>query len=131
MKNDKFSRFLFSSACIYDGLLGIFYFIMPRQVYDWLGAILPNHIAYVQFPALLLIVFAIMFFNIARDPHGNRHLFIYGILMKLSFSIVVIIHWIDGTITDMWKPMALIDLLFAVLFYFAYRGITVRKIQTA
>ena len=129
MINDKFSRYVFGAACIYDGLLGILYFTMPRQIYDWLGAIFPNHIAYVQFPALLLIVFAIMFFNIARDPQGNRNLFIYAILMKLSFSIVVTIHWINATITDMWTPMALVDFLFAVLFYFAYRRLTVRKMQ--
>lgn len=130
MKNATFSRYVFGAACIYDGLLGILYFVMPHQIYDWLGAIFPNHIAYIQFPALLLIVFSVMFFNIARDPHENRNLFIYGILMKLSFSIVIIIHWINGTITDMWKPMALADLLFAVLFYFAYKEVTTRKIQT-
>jgi len=131
MKNNKFTSYVFGIASIYDAMLGIFFFLIPRQVYDWTGAILPNHIAYVQFPALLLIVFAIMFFNVARNPQHNSNLFIYSILMKLSFSIVVIAHWIDGTITDMWKPLASIDLVFAVLFYFAYREVMVKKFHTA
>ena len=32
----------------------------------------PNHWAYVQFPAALLVIFGLMFVAIAQDPVANR-----------------------------------------------------------
>jgi hypothetical protein len=42
----------------------------------------PNHPAYVQFPAALLIIFVLMFVTIARDPARFRHLIPFGVLLK-------------------------------------------------
>ena len=80
----------------------------------------PNHIGYVQFPALLLLVFAWMFFQIARAPLQRRPLIPYGIGLKAAYVLVVLGHWLTAGIPGMWKPFAVFDFLWALLFVMAY-----------
>jgi hypothetical protein len=75
---------------------------------------------YVQFPAALLLIFALMFLAIARDPVGRRHLIPYGILLKVSYCGVVFFHWFTAGVPYMWKPFAVIDIVFLALFGWAY-----------
>ena len=51
----------FLLAAAYDGVLGIAFIIAPGSIFAMYGVEPPNHMAYVQFPAMLLILFAIMF----------------------------------------------------------------------
>jgi hypothetical protein len=74
----------------------------------------------VQFPAALLIVFALMFIAIAREPVRNRNLIPYGILLKVSYCSIAFYHWSVGGIPGMWKPFAVFDLVFLILFGLAY-----------
>ena len=76
----------------------------------------PNHWAYVQFPAALLLIFALMFVAIARNPNKNKDSIIYGILLKLSYSGITIGYWLAEGIPALWKPFAVIDLVMAALF---------------
>ena len=80
----------------------------------------PNHPGYVLFPAALLIIFAIMFLSIALNPAANRNLIPYGVLLKVAYCTIVFRFWIQEGIPDMWKPWAVADLVFLVLFYWAY-----------
>lgn len=111
---------LFAIAALYDGLLGIVFVFAAGPVFDWFQVAPPNHIGYVQFPALLLIVFAIMFAAIARQPALNRDLIPYGIMLKLSYAGTVLFYWIAADLPFMWKPFAIADLAFAALFVWAY-----------
>ena len=76
-----------------------------------------------QFPAGLLIIFALMFVSIARDPIAKRGLIPYGMLLKLTFCGVSIGHWLIGGIPSMWKPFAIADLVFLVLFVVAWNAL--------
>lgn len=131
MKTHKLARYVFIAACIYDGLLGLAFLLVPRMVYDLFKVEYPNHMGYIQFPALLLIIFSIMFWDIAKDPEHNRNLIFYSILMKLAYASVVLAYWIGSYIPDMWKPFALADIVFAVLFYYVYKGATAIDLQKA
>jgi len=82
-----------------------------------------NHFGYAQFPGALLIVFALMYLAIARRPVANRNLIPYGMLLKVSYCGVVFYHWLSAGIPGMWKPFAVIDLVFLILFAWAYRAI--------
>jgi len=95
--------------------------MVPMQLFAAAKIAPPNHIGYVQFPALLLVVFAIMFFNIARDPKANRNLMLYGILLKISYCSVVFPHWLVGNVPFIWVPFACFDLAFLVVFIVAHR----------
>jgi hypothetical protein len=113
------SRLLFAIAAVYDGVLGLLFLIFPTTVFGWFNVAPPNHPGYVQFPAALLIIFALIFLDIARDPVRRRSLIIYGILLKISYSGLVFFYWATAGVPDMWKPFAFADLLFLLLFVWA------------
>ena len=123
MKNRKAIKALFAVAAAYDGILGLAFLVAHVAIFDWFKVTPPNHAAYVQFPAAMLVTFGLMFAAVARDPLANRNLIPYGMLLKVSYCGAAFWHWSRTGIPDMWKPWAFIDLVFLVLFYLAYRQI--------
>lgn len=111
---------LFVVVGLYDGLLGIAFVFWWRAIFAYFGVQPPNHPGYVQFPALLLIVFAGMFLQIARDPLPNRGLILYGMALKLAYSGTVFWYELTEGIPKMWIPWAWADLGFLVLFLIAW-----------
>lgn len=109
----------FVVAGLYDAILGLLFLIIPLQLFKIANISPPNHTGYVQFPALLLIIFAIMFFNIAKDPISNKNLIMYGILLKLSYCSIVFTYKIMGQMPWMWMPFAYFDLAFLAVFIIA------------
>jgi hypothetical protein len=121
MTTAKSLSILFIVAALYDGLLGIIFLIAGLPLYALFGVAPPNHVGYIQFPAMLLIIFGAMFWQIAMDPFKYRSLIRYGIGLKLAFCTTVFGHWIFGGIPTMWKPFAVADLIFLILFVWACR----------
>jgi hypothetical protein len=111
---------LFWISAVYDAVLGAAFLVAPNYPFDLFEVDRPNHAAYVQFPAALMIVFAVMFLAIAVKPVANRHLILYGILLKVAFVVVAGGHWLTADIPAMWKPLIVIDLAMAVLFALSY-----------
>ena len=120
MKQERSVSVLFYLAALYDGVLGAAFLVASPALFEWVGVTPPNHFGYVHFPAALLIVFALMFVSIARDPVANRGQILYGILLKVSYCAVAFYHWFAGGIPFIWKPFAIADLAFLVLFAWAY-----------
>ena len=117
-------RPLFILAGLYDGVLGIAFLFFAPTVFERFDVTPPNHYGYVRFPAMLLLVFAWMFFAIAADPKRNRNLIIYGILLKVSYCSAIGWYWLrDPNLPWMWKPFFIFDLVFLVAFILAYRKI--------
>ena len=79
----------------------------------------PNHWGYIYFGALLLIIFGIMFFEVAYNPTANRNLILYGILLKLSYAGLVAYYWATTDCPMLFKPFAIIDAVMLVLFIMA------------
>ena len=123
MEIPKWIKPFFVVAGLYDGILGLFFLVMPYKLFSLTNVTLPNHVGYIQFPALLLVIFGIMFLNIARNPITNRNLVLYGILLKASYSGVVLFHWMLGNMPIMWIVFAFFDLIFLVLFVVAQKTI--------
>jgi hypothetical protein len=119
MKNLLWIRVLFVIAALYDGVLGLMFLFAGRWVYDTGGTTPPNHWAYVQFPALLLLIFGAMFAMIARRPVEHRNLIPFGIALKLAYSGLALYYWLTIGIPWMWQPFVIIDVLMAVLFFLA------------
>src|SRR4051794_10854513 len=120
MKATRFIEVLFLISALYDGTLGAIFLIAPGPVFQWANVTAPNHWAYVQFPAALLIIFGLMFAAIARNPAGNRNLIVYGVLLKLSYCGIASWYWFTAGIPGLWKPFAVIDFVMAVLFLWGY-----------
>ncbi|MBN2170879.1 MAG: hypothetical protein JW819_06130 [Candidatus Krumholzibacteriota bacterium] len=115
-------RVLFVIAAVYDGVLGLVFLVAPAAMFRWFGVTPPNHYGYVQFPALLLIVFGLLFAAVARNPVRNRNLIPYGVMLKIAYCGTVFAYWLSQGIPGMWKPFAIADLAFLVLFLWAYRS---------
>lgn len=120
MKRSPAIPLLFYVAAVYDGVLGVAFLAAAPALFEWVGVTPPNHFGYVHFPAALLIVFAFMFVSVARRPTENRSLIPYGMLLKVSYCAVVFYHWLTEGIPFIWKPFAIADLAFLVLFAWAY-----------
>ncbi|MCC7010267.1 MAG: hypothetical protein IT184_15780 [Acidobacteria bacterium] len=114
-------RPLFLVAALFDGVLGVAVLLFARPIFALFGVEPPNHLGYVQFPAMLLIVFAAMFVRIANDPVSRRDLIPYGIGLKLAYTISVFWHELTGGVPWMWIPWAWADVVFLVLFVIAWR----------
>ena len=120
MKPPRWVSPLFWLAAVYDGGLGVLFLVAPRLPFEWFEVTPPNHMAYVQFPAALLIIFGLMFVAVALRPVANRGLILYGVLLKLAYAGIAGAYWITSDIPGMWKPLAVCDLAMAVLFAGAY-----------
>jgi len=123
MNAPKWIAPLFILAAIYDGLLGLIFLFAPHVPYALFVVPPPNHWGYVQFPAALLVIFAIMFVQIAMNPIASRQLIVYGILLKLAYCGVATWHWINDGIPAMWQPLVFADLVFLALFGFALTAV--------
>ena len=119
MKSTRVITALFLVAALYDGLLGAVFLVAPGWVYEQAQVTPPNHWAYVQFPAALLLVFACMFIAVAINPFANRNLIVYGVLLKVSYCGLAFGYWFSAGIPGLWKPFAVVDLIMAVLFLLA------------
>lgn len=120
MKSTRWIQILFTAGALYDGLLGGAFLFAGGAVFAAFGVTPPNHPGYVQFPGALLLVFALMFLAIARNPAKNRNLIPYGILLKISYCGVIGFHWLTHGIPGMWKPFAVFDFVFLLLFTWAW-----------
>jgi hypothetical protein len=123
METPKWIKPFFVIAGLYDGILGALFLVMPYQLFSLTNVPPPNHMGYIQFPALLLIIFGVMFFNIAQNPSANRNLILYGILLKASYSGVVLFNWMLGNMPVMWIVFAFFDIIFLGLFVVARKKI--------
>jgi hypothetical protein len=114
-------RLLFAIAGVYDLAIGVAFVGFGPQIYDAAGVPPPNHWAYIRFAALLLVIFGIMFLAVAYAPVANRNLIPYGVLLKLSYVVVVVYYWVrSGDVPMLFKPFAAIDAVMLVLFLLAY-----------
>lgn len=113
----------FLLAALYDGILGIAFIIAPAGIFAMYGVEPPNHMAYVQFPAILLILFAIMFYRIAMDPVRHRELILYGCGLKAAYCSLAFWYMFTTGIPSMWIPWAYADLVFLVLFILSWRSV--------
>lgn len=114
-------RCIFLVAALYDFLIGLAFLLFGPQLFETAGVPQPNHWAYIQFGALLLIVFGIMFFAVAFDPVANRNLMPFGLLLKLAYTGLVAYYWATTDCPLLFKPFAIIDAAMFVLFLLAYR----------
>ncbi len=119
----KWTKPLFLIAAFYDGVLGLAFIIAPAEIFAMYGVEPPGHMALVQFPAFLLLIFAFMFYRIAVDPIKNRELILYGCGLKTAYCSLVFVYELTAGISSMWIPWAWADLAFLVLFVISWRGL--------
>ena len=118
--NTTMVKGLFIIAAIYDGLLGLLFLFAPALAFEVFEVVPPNHFGYVQFPAILLLIFAAMFYRVAMDPVANRFIMLYGVALKTGYSGLVFYYMLTTGVPQMWVPWAWADLVFLVLFLLSW-----------
>ncbi len=116
----SFVRALFAIAGFYDAIIGLAFLVAGPQIFEAAGVPSPEHWGYIQFGALLLVIFGAMFFAVAHDPVGNRNLMPYGMLLKLAYCGVAGSYWLTSGCPFLFKPFVVIDAIMFVLFLLAY-----------
>jgi hypothetical protein len=111
---------LFVIAALYDGILGLLFLLFPGLAFQIFEVVPPNHMAYVQFPAILLLIFAAMFYRTSRDPVANRFIMLYGVALKVGYCGLVFYYMLTTGVPAMWVPWAWADLVFLVLFLMSW-----------
>lgn len=122
MKNGGI-RLLFAISALYDFVIGIAFLARGSQLFESTNVPQPNHWGYIQFGAILLMIFGVMFAAVALNPRGNRNLIPYGILLKVCYVGLVGYYWLNGGVPWLFKPFLFIDLVMLVLFVVAYFSI--------
>lgn len=117
-------KLLYLIAGIYDIVLGAAYFVAHERLFALFGVPSAGHPSYVQFPALLLILFGLMFLQVSSDPHRYRMFIPYGIGLKAAFSGLAFWYQFTAGVSFMWIPMAVIDLLFLIAFVVAWFSVS-------
>jgi hypothetical protein len=113
-------RWVFLIAGLYDFVIGFTFLLAGARLFEAAGVPQPNHWAYIQFGALLLMIFGTMFLAVAYDPVANRNLMVYGMLLKICYTGLVAYYWITTGCPLLFKPFAVIDAVMLVLFVMAY-----------
>ncbi len=121
--NNNGIRILFAIAAIYDFVIGLAFLTSGSQLFIATGVPQPNHWGYIQFGALLLMIFGLMFAAISFNPRGNRMLIPYGILLKISYVSLVGYYWANTGVPWLFIPFFFIDIVMLVLFVVAYMAI--------
>lgn len=123
-------KLLFLIAAIYDIVLGVSYFFAHERLFSIFGVPAAGHPTYIQFPALLLVLFGLMFLQVSKNPYRYRMFIPYGIGLKAAFSGLAFWYQFTVGVAFMWMPMATIDLLFLIAFVIAWFS-SVQRIETA
>src|SRR5271154_3267722 len=103
----KSIKVLFQVAALYDIALGLAFALFYRGIFAWLGVDPPNHVAYVQLPGLLIAVFGVGFWFVSLDPKANATIVLLGVLMKIAYIVVVLGHWMGGSMPSVFALFAL------------------------
>ena len=113
-------KWLFYISAFYDGVLGAVFLFCPSFPFHYFNVPLPNHVGYVQFPAAILLIFALIFYKIGTNPLKHKDLIKYGILLKVSYCFLTASYWIAGTLPGMWKPFTICDAVMGILYGLSY-----------
>ena len=121
--NIRWIRVLFAIAALYDFVIGLTFLVNGSGLFAATGVPQPNHWGYIQFGAILLMIFGLMFAAVAINPSGNRNLIPYGMLLKIGYVSLVGYYWYNTGVPWLFQPFFYIDLVMLVLFTIAYKSI--------
>ena len=113
-------RIVFAISAIYDVLFGLVFLFAGPALFEWSAIPAPNHWGYIQFAALMLVIFGLMFAAVAVDPIGQRNLIRYGLLLKLSYCGLATYYWYAAELPTLFKPFIFVDAVMYGLFLASY-----------
>lgn len=128
---DKWIPALFIFVGMVEFAIGLSFILFPDRIFALSGIAPIQAVEYVQFPALLIMVFGLMMFNIARDPARNLNLILYVCLFKAAFISVVFYNWFTRGLPLLWIAFSFFDVAYLAGFILTYRVIRLHSAENS
>ncbi|MFC5698396.1 hypothetical protein ACFPU0_22950 [Pseudomonas sp. GCM10022186] len=120
--SDGHVRWLFLSAAWFNLLAGLPLLVAMRSVAGVMGLeITPTSTLFIQISMGVVLVFALAYWMIARDPLRYRPYIPLGIVLKLLVVLVIHGHWLAGNLDWPLAALAIGDIVYALLFWRYYQ----------
>lgn len=114
----------------YNVVIGLAVIVLGNSLFERFEVPPPNHPGYYEYPAIMLLIFGVLFAQIACDPVRNRWMMIYGIALKAASSGLILYHYFVDGVPGFLIPFAFADVGFLVLFCSAYVAVGHRSSET-
>jgi hypothetical protein len=121
MSKNSWLPLLFSFVGCVEFVIGGLFIFLPDQLFNYFALGLRPDTQYLQLPAVLIMVFGWMMFNVAKEPQKNLNLILYINLFKAGFISVVIYNWLTKGLPWLWLSFVGFDLVYLAGFLAAYR----------
>lgn len=107
-------------GAIYGIALGLAVLVLGDSLFVRFEVRPPEYAAYYELPGFMLIIFGVLFAQIALNPVRQRVLMIYAMALKVSTAgLFIYHHFVDG-LPGFLIPFAFADVALLVLFSSAY-----------
>lgn len=116
-------------GCV-EFITGSTFIFFPEWLFQRTGIEQISALEYIQFPALLIMVFGLMMLAVARDPKHNYNLIPYICLFKVSLIGVVFFNWLTKGLSWLWISFAFFDIAYLIGFLLAYKQIKILVLKS-
>ncbi|MFH1400263.1 MAG: hypothetical protein ABIH41_01980 [Nanoarchaeota archaeon] len=113
---DRFFRWLFLIAAIYDFILGILFLLFYKPMYSFFGITLPVYPMYLQMSAAFVMAMGVGYYFVYRNMYRNIDLVKLGVVYKLVYSALTGYFYFAGTANITFFYFAIIDATFLAFF---------------
>ena len=120
----KWMKLLFALAGIYNFFLGLAFFAWHETIFPLLDIEPAGHPTYIEFSALMVAMFGVMFLQISTNPARFRNMIPYGMAEKGIFAGLALFYMITTGVSAIWIPLAVIDFAFLAIFTLAWISVT-------
>ncbi len=113
---DKFFRFMFLVAAIYDLVLGVLFFFFYKEIYSYFNITLPVYPVYLKMAIAFVMAMGVGYYFVYKNMYRNIDLVKLGVVYKAVYSVLTgYFYFIDvAHVTFFW--FAIFDASFLVLF---------------
>ena len=120
----KGAKTFLTICAFYNVLLGVLFALFPAAILRRFGAEPPSPLGYLQFSALLLIIFGVIFLRTAKDPAAHRELIVYGMARCAALFVLVFFCVIHNHIRIFWISLAWVDLVLFLALWLLWRRLS-------
>jgi len=119
LDKEKYYKYLFIVAGLYNIINSLIFLLASLfmiEVFPMFGVAVPPSFVWLHLTLLLIIMFGIGYFIVARDLSDNHGVVVIGGLSKVIFAAVTFIYMILGEVGFMVFALGAVDIVFVCLF---------------
>lgn len=107
----------FLVAALYDGILGVLFFVFYNPLFHALGIALPNNTSYIHITTAYIFVQGLSYWFVSRNPIRNVDIVKIGIVYKVIYIGLALYYLAIGQLLHaVFAWLGLSDFVFLVFF---------------